>query len=860
MADYTVQDLQDNLDYLNNTKQIIKQSIINKGQSISDSDTFRSYADKISAIETGKGDVKLFETEEEMQADAKAKEGDLAVVYRNEVNNVTADSRFQYITFPETVTLPTAVATDSFCMLRAVDSSTMFDGQVNLNNTSFSFNGYSETGMIRVEYSSADGINYTRTRFEGDNGELTNPVDLGTEVLIYGVNSFTANMGYFMQIDGSTFEGLYSYEARKDTDYAVFARNFKLDENNTLQFESTNIYIKDLRNYITNTILSSIDFTIGNFLVVKTSDNQFTLYTDNSQYASSDDCVNAGIRSNYDTDNTTYITRYNNNSDNSKTCHKFVVNTTDWTHEHTEQVLTQYGNADNISNLWVTSINVTNSIGDGTNIYLHSSTSSSISNYIRYRFGTGSVLQWRIALNQFTLTSPNQLLPGISAYGKNGIVIGDDTIYDNLDNEKVWNKIFNISTSISDYLSMQDEISPQYRLGNYSYSELSPNKLYAFNRDKDSDKYLLRNINNGNIFNIPIGVGNNVLYYYSRTNSNVTIYELNKTSNNRKSYDIDLNTTINKFSISVSNGLVYMMYSTNGEDIYIKRYNLETQELDELYYNADDLDFYFGTIVAAQGNAIYTYRNKQNKSYNINLINGTTKQITTLFSPTGTATVYGYSEDQKIIYGNYMNPTRSWWVYDFTTSQFYTFDTDVAPSNGQLCTFCDANKVFLGFKSDGKNISIYNTDTHSLYLQPITNFNGNYSSDFIFKKDRYIYTSGLYANCKINLDTFTAEPLSISFYSPNDSKYPIDIEETSTSVYIVRPSTEGLSYETCYKVTASSIDLTKTNDFIILFTYRTNTTDQVMVVFVDNTLSDGVLTQEEYNKALATAKQIEGSE
>ena len=53
MADYTVQDLQDNLDYLNNTKQIIKQSIINKGQSISDTDTFRSYADKISAIETG---------------------------------------------------------------------------------------------------------------------------------------------------------------------------------------------------------------------------------------------------------------------------------------------------------------------------------------------------------------------------------------------------------------------------------------------------------------------------------------------------------------------------------------------------------------------------------------------------------------------------------------------------------------------------------------------------------------------------------------------------------------------------------------------------------------------------------------
>ena len=96
MADYTVQDLQDNLDYLNNTKQIIKQSIINKGQSISDTDTFRSYADKISAIETGKGDVKLFETEEAMQADTNAEEGDLAVVYKNETNIDTFKGLYEY--------------------------------------------------------------------------------------------------------------------------------------------------------------------------------------------------------------------------------------------------------------------------------------------------------------------------------------------------------------------------------------------------------------------------------------------------------------------------------------------------------------------------------------------------------------------------------------------------------------------------------------------------------------------------------------------------------------------------------------------------------------------------------------------
>ena len=50
---YTPQDLQDNLDYLNETKDLIKQALIDKEQQVLDTDTFRSYADKIRAIETG---------------------------------------------------------------------------------------------------------------------------------------------------------------------------------------------------------------------------------------------------------------------------------------------------------------------------------------------------------------------------------------------------------------------------------------------------------------------------------------------------------------------------------------------------------------------------------------------------------------------------------------------------------------------------------------------------------------------------------------------------------------------------------------------------------------------------------------
>lgn len=167
---------------------------------------------------TGIGEVKLFETEEEMQADENAQEGDLAVVYREELQNMTAETQTQYVTFPETVTLTEAVTSSYYCMLRAVDTSVMFDSQVQLNASSFRFNGYSETGMIMVQYTSTDGLTYTRTMFQGDSGSLTNPVDLGTIIEVYNSDEWNDSIGYFMQASGNVFGGLYEYSSYTDLD------------------------------------------------------------------------------------------------------------------------------------------------------------------------------------------------------------------------------------------------------------------------------------------------------------------------------------------------------------------------------------------------------------------------------------------------------------------------------------------------------------------------------------------------------------------------------------------------------------------------------------------------------------------
>ena len=179
---------------------------------------------------SGEG-VKLFETEEEMQADSTAQEGDLAVVYRDEIQNMTVDTQTQYITFPETVVLPEAFVGDAYCMLRAVDESAMFDGQVSLNANRFSFSGFTETGMIRVMYESSDGITYTRQEFTGDSGDLTNPVDLGTSVGIYMAEEWNDSFGYFMQIDKTIFNGLYKYDG---VNYNIAANQYTLISSNQL--------------------------------------------------------------------------------------------------------------------------------------------------------------------------------------------------------------------------------------------------------------------------------------------------------------------------------------------------------------------------------------------------------------------------------------------------------------------------------------------------------------------------------------------------------------------------------------------------------------------------------------------------
>ena len=175
--------------------------------------------------------VKLFETEEEMRADSTAQEGDLAIVYRNEIQNMKVDTETQYITFPETVTLPEAITSNYRCTYKYINNGSG-SFSVRLDDNSFRFSSRGAPG-INITYTSVDGITYTRTTFSGSSGELTNPVDLDGVIHINLDTQWNVNFGYFMIIEGNTFEGLYEYTLN------VPMNSFKLREQSSANYNLT---------------------------------------------------------------------------------------------------------------------------------------------------------------------------------------------------------------------------------------------------------------------------------------------------------------------------------------------------------------------------------------------------------------------------------------------------------------------------------------------------------------------------------------------------------------------------------------------------------------------------------------------
>ena len=402
---------------------------------------------------SGGGDVKLFETEEEMQADSTAQEGDLAVVYREEIQNMTADTQTQYITFPETVVLPEAFTGDVYGTLRAVDESVMFDGQVMLSQSGFNFNGYSETGMIQVSYQSEDGITYTRQEFMGDNGDLTNPVDLGTSVKVYNSEEWNDLLGYFMQTGGNVFDGLYEYGKYAvdgyisipliNDDYTITSTPSK---NVTINNSYNNSFNKQDLIDICKEIEASVSSNVVNSVSLFMKDNKLYacgyIRTYNKQIYLS--CLyneigeDNTILSNVLVDGGGTSSGTEGEPNFEVKIWKIDINNKSYSLDSSIQYEISYIKSMTVADSYSTRVTFAEPFDticikqyytDVTFPYMWKQVSED--DFDQYGITCGLTYHkngYQTAPNQYTLTSSNQLLPNISAYGKNENVVGDGSI------------------------------------------------------------------------------------------------------------------------------------------------------------------------------------------------------------------------------------------------------------------------------------------------------------------------------------------------------------------------------------------------------------------------------------------------
>ena len=456
---------------------------------------------KIGSGETG---VKLFETIDEMQADAEAKEGDLALVYRNELQPITVDSRFSKAVFPETVVLPSAMIDYADLMFRAVDDSIMFDCWGQLDSSYFMMDCYTETGNVRIQYESSDGITYNRTRLEGD-GVDGNSVDFGTEIYYAQSEMWNDAISYFIQAGGMYFEGLFEYAVNYKDQTRV-----QLPDTNDMTVTPSGVEnnytitwggnycskVLDKNKLINLAIKMSSELNTSSSAVVTAvylgpNDDVYSLWLKpESSSESTYPSASAGIS--FNSDGTVFGFAVNDNSNKNYTLMVYKCDLENCTYVLEKELpptlrLSEYWlhyPLELKSTVILVSTNA-NSFGALTSVYVNLG-DSSFTTTMDETFKDVYVYEdvYVYAKNQLSLSSSDKLLSNEIGYGRNGIVVGDGSIYENLDSNAVNSTVLKLDESLVVSKS-------EYGYDGWIRGVDSTQQMVSYSENADGDAYVV---------------------------------------------------------------------------------------------------------------------------------------------------------------------------------------------------------------------------------------------------------------------------------------------------------------------------------------------------------------------------------
>lgn len=810
----------------------------------------------------GDGEVKLFETIDEMNVNP-GEIGDKAIVYKEDIQNMTADSVINSVIFPETVVLPEAFMSNASLMMRPVDTSKWSDLMVDAGPSFFNAQFMGETDYFVIDYTSSDGITYTRTDSRG------NPVDFGLDMYLPYPERWDDVIGYFMQIKGYRFDGLFEFN--ETTLQNVFSKvNYNDDTMSDVYYKIPNI-INDIkyaghtpRIIITEKELdaSGLFYNIkkcktyygGNDLntasIFITSDNKHYLCTD-----ASDNTVIAHVITEYDFSLSNPIV-----SEHTMTKAEFdelpiFGNNTSYGSGLTrilEVLPDEYINIDLASTKVPYGIDVASAsisslqLGDDF-IATRKSGYGNVKNLI--------TSMWLIANTQFTADA-SDLLPGKIALSKNGEIIGDDSIYDNLDTTKLYERLY---PNDKDYFGL--------RISTINNSDVAKIKLKQKGTALTNITSYVSDILKENIANhFNIDITTQALQRISASNETyIVIYGAVWHSNSNTTYvnivlynyitdSYKLFYTTFDFQTSYSTNLgariidknFYIRLPKNTTYDYVKiyKFDLSTDETDITNTVVNDLvgrepfmdQISNNIIVAFDGNAIdcttgRTYSNVKSTS-------GNTYGTTILYDDfKGHAIITEYERDNRRIYVRYLLKTDDS-ASMLTTLQMSTSLSYDGDANMYLLKLAD-NRYMILFKYDTAISKVIiqdgNVESEKMYT-------GAKIGKFTFVKlidENTIVLSDNVVKLNDNADTYIVE--EAGYFDGITSVAMIDVQkEYGMKQNNESPYLEYLLYEGLDVLVMPSL-LSK----------------QVKFGFAKNA-SSGPISQEEYNTAIDTANNILG--
>ena len=824
--------------------------------------------------------IKQFNSEKAMNADTTAEEGDLALVYGEQIIPMASPITIPVNTtiyFPETVVLP-SVVTNEYVMMGSIYPKDM---TFTLNPTTYKMvvtntSSSSSSDTTIVTYTSTDGINYTRVNAI-TNYKITSSYE---ESFRWSNVSGWEYISNFICMPIDYFGGVFEYRTDEDENYLQMYGNMVVTGSGKYTADLFSLELASLQE-ITDKIYADLKGP-RSYAVVK-NDNGLFLYN----YADSGVpgiIVYGGdyyrVSQSYTTSPKTSVDKYTIDLENM-TYTKTTLSAKSSKYEYQ----TVYETVPTSSYIGIFNSGTTSTDMD---IFGHNSSTSSSTypmlntNRVDMNMAYAQITRYYPINTQLSDVTKSDIYLNKTVFGGNGLVTGDGSIWDKMSKNDMMIKLYgndNITTcgqgvfadNYNKYVA-----STNYVLSRYTNSMCVPIKLSEYTSDgenhiglyerashyvftKDYTKFIEQDITNNKTYIRDIKT-NSILFEYDTLQGNKEDRNgLNRIicvdNNTYLSWGYnDTTMYIYKFS-TIENSIQEVILTPGGQ-------RSDYQPFDVIGYNALKNKLYVYSSFMTTANSVHTvkvgYVDINNMEY-VSLLSKDINYYHLVYTVTGTITS---NQDVMVcwyIYGSNNTYKPQYWVYlinenDTVISKIEgsTTDPKISANNSvgyftQYTRYDDGTYIYSSASKINKNTLAVTTGEFD-----VPNY-APFDFSYMYKDDTVYFGNNI------------EEPLTLPGYEGSWLRSPYgDIYIGSTIVY----ENDEYQYKTFYNkakyINSYNWSLGSMADYDILLlrpTVLDNTgSERPTYTYMINQDMSAKLTIDEYNAALDTANEILGEE